>query len=110
MQPPFRRPARYPKSFVLAIAAHVEDGAPRPPELDYWIYREWGAPFAGGWLDWPAAEFARARYARNIYLALVGYRDAVDKVAWCDGNAAAWNLVSYVWTLKEERLKVSTHG
>lgn len=102
MCPAFRRTHGRPKSFVLAIAAHVEDGAPRPPELDYWIYREWGAPWPGGWLDWPAADFARARYARNVYLALAGYRDAIDKVAWCDANPTAWQLVSYVWTLKSE--------
>jgi hypothetical protein len=52
-------------------------------------------------MDWPAGEFTRARVAANIYVALNGYRDAANKVAWCDANPAAWELVSYVFALKE---------
>ena len=63
--------------------------------------REWGAPMAGGWLDWPAADFARARVARNVYVALTGYRGAADTVAWCNANPAAWELVSHVFALRE---------
>lgn len=91
----------HPKSYVLAVAAHVEDGAPRPPELDLWLYREWGAPYPGGWMDWPANEFARARTARNIYTAMNGYKQAFDKVAWCNDNPTGWELVSYVLALRE---------
>ena len=93
---------RRPKSIVLAVAAHVEDGAPAPPELDWWRFREWGAPYAGGWLDYPAAEFARARAAKNVYIAMNGFKAARDLPTWCDANPDAWNLVSYVLGLKQE--------
>jgi len=52
-------------------------------------------------MDWPAGEFTRARVAANIYVALNGYHGAANKVAWCDENPAAWELVSYVFALKE---------
>ncbi len=53
-------------------------------------------------MDYPAAEFVRARYARNVYLAMTGYRKTTDLVAWCDANPDAWELVSYIFKLREE--------
>lgn len=73
-----------------------------PPELDYFVYRAWGNPTGGGWMDWPAAEFAAARAAANVYVAMSGYRDASNKVLWCDANPAGWGVVSYVFALQEE--------
>jgi hypothetical protein len=78
VQRAFRGFYAHPKSLILAVAAHVEDGAPRPPELDWWLMRDWGSPYAGGWLDWPAGEFARARAARNVYVAMSGFKAAKD--------------------------------
>jgi hypothetical protein len=65
------------------------------------LYRNWGAPFSGGWMEWPAAEFNRARAATNVYIALSGYRHATDKVGWCNANPEAWELVSYVFAMRE---------
>ncbi len=53
-------------------------------------------------MDYPAAEFARARAAKNIYIAMSGFVAARDLVTWCDANPAAWDLVSYVYELKTE--------
>lgn len=33
---------------------------------------------------------------------MTGYAQADDVVAWCNANPDAWNLVTYVWTLREE--------
>lgn len=53
-------------------------------------------------MDWPAAEFARARAAANVYVALSGYQSATNKVIWCDTNPAGWEVVSYVFALQDE--------
>ena len=50
--------------------------------------RDWGMPHAGGWYDWPAGEFARARAARNVYIAMSGFKAAKDLPAWCNANPA----------------------
>lgn len=89
-----------PKSLILAVAAHVEDGAPRPPELDWYLFREWGPPHAGGWQEWPAREFVLARAARNVYLAMSGYKNARDIVAWTNDNPQGWELVSSVLSMR----------
>ena len=62
--------------------------------------RDWGAPYDGGWLGWPAGEFARARAARNVYVAMSGFKTARDLPAWCDANPAAWNIVTMVLNMK----------
>ena len=64
-------------------------------------------PYAGGWYDWPAREFARARAARNVYIAMTGYRDAANIVDWCNANPTAWELVSGVLSL---RIKAAADG
>ena len=109
MQPSLRCGHGHPKSFIIAIAAHVEDGAPRPPELEWYQFNEWGGPYPGGWMDWPAAEFARARVARNVYMALSGWRDTKNAVEWANANPTAWELVTYVMTLKDEQ-REAQHG
>ena len=53
-------------------------------------------------MDYPAAEFARARAAKNVYLAMSGFKQASDLVAWSDANPEAWAVVSYVLELKDE--------
>lgn len=67
-----------------------------------------GATLEGGWLDWPAGEFARARAARNVYVAMSGFKDAKDLPAWCDNNPAAWNIVTMVLNMKARR--EAAHG
>jgi hypothetical protein len=57
-------------------------------------------------MDYPAAEFARARAAKNVYLAMSGFKQASDLVAWSDANPEAWAVVSYVLELKDE----AAHG
>lgn len=52
-------------------------------------------------MEWPAREFNLAKAARNVYIAMNGYRDATNKVQWCDDNPTAWQLVSYVLALRE---------
>lgn len=101
MRQPVHRGDATPKTYVLTVAAHVMDGAPKPPELDHWLLRDWGAPYAGGWMEWPAAEFAHARVARNVYVALSGFQSAPNVVEWADRNPQAWELVSYVLSLRE---------
>lgn len=59
-------------------------------------------PHEGGWLDWPAREFFLARAARNVYVAMTGYRNAKKVVEWCDANPQAWDLVAHIMSLKEE--------
>ena len=94
------------------MAAHVEDGAPRPPELDWWLMRDWGSPYAGGWLDWPAGEFARARAARNVYVAMSGFKAAKDLPAWCNANPAGWDIVTMILNMKAQaqRQQAVTRG
>jgi len=65
-------------------------------------------PHEGGWLDWPAREFSLARAARNVYVALTGYRNARNIVQWCDANPQAWELVAHIMSLKQEAAKA--HG
>ena len=65
-------------------------------ELDWWLFRDWGQPYPGGWLDWPAREFTRARAARNVYVAMTGHKDAEDVVTGCQRNPAGWGLGSSV--------------
>ncbi len=64
-------------------------------------------PYSGGWLDWPARDFTRARAARNVYVAMTGYKNARDIVQWCNSNPAAWELVSGVMSM---RLKAANNG
>ena len=90
-----------PKSLILAVAAHVEENGPKPPELDWWTLREWGTPHSGGWLEWPARDYARARAARNVYVAFQGWHDTKNAAQWCNDNPAAWELVSSVMAMKE---------
>jgi len=68
--------------------------------LDWYLLREWGPPYEGGWRDWPAGEFARARAARNVYLSMKGYRDAKDLPAWADANPQAWELVTKILDMR----------
>ena len=100
MHPGIRGSDGRPKSLVLAVAAHVEDGGPRPAELDWWLFRDWGQPYPTGWQEWPLREFTRARAARNVYVAMTGYKEARDVVTWCNSNPAAWELVSGVMSMR----------
>jgi hypothetical protein len=75
--------------------------------LDWWLLRDWGMPHEGGWLEWPAREFAGARVARNVHIAMSGFRDARNVVEWCNSNPRAWELVSRIMAMKQEN---ATHA
>lgn len=57
-------------------------------------------------MEYPAGEFNRARVAKNVYIAMNGFKAARDLPSWCDANPDAWDLVSYVLALKDE----ASHG
>jgi hypothetical protein len=64
--------------------------------------RDWGMPHEGGWLDWPAREFALARAARNVYIAMTGFKSARNLADWCNANPPAWEIVSGILAMKAE--------
>jgi hypothetical protein len=55
--------------------------------------------------DWPAGEFARARAARNVYVAMSGFKAAKDLPAWCNANPAGWDIVTMILNMKAQANK-----
>lgn len=91
----------------MAAAAVVFDDAPPPPELRMaWRVRRWGAPYADGWMDWPAGLVDKMAIAENVYNACLSYRNvpAGGGVAWTQRNPQAWQIVSKILAQRKKKI------
>jgi hypothetical protein len=86
------------KKLILAVAAYVDGESDEPPpELSFWFQvRDWGDPWAGGFMRWPAQLFTRVRLVRRIYETYRAYTRAENRVEWTNTNPGAAEIVGIV--------------
>ena len=59
--------------------------------------RDWGMPHAGKLPGGPVIPAAR-----NVYVAMSGFKAAKDLPAWCNANPAGWDIVTRVLNMKAQ--------
>ena len=79
----------------MAVAGHVMDGDPPPPELTRALnYRSWGVADV---MNLPAGLLPRMNTVIAYHNALSGYKSAgLKKVPWIEKNPQAWDLVTRI--------------
>lgn len=62
-----------------------------PPELIHAFYtRDYGAPFDGGWLSWPAGYIAKIRLVGRVYNSVKAFSAHPNDAEWLKKNETAW--------------------
>src|SRR5210317_2554891 len=74
----------------MAVADAAQDKSVKPPPEVQMVSRinEWGDPWGGGWMDWPAGLVTRLTLAKNITVALQSAANAKPGQwkAWEENN------------------------
>lgn len=102
------------KKLILAVADWIDGNVDEPPpELQLYLQiRDWGDPWGGGWMRWPARLFVRLRLVRNVYNAWQGYAKAENRVEWLKKHESGAGIVGMVKELRfeeeEEKGRVET--
>lgn len=92
---------------ILAVAAHVEAGAPPPLELIwYWRTARYGLPYGGGWMEQPAGLLDRISEVGSTYEALREYRQNGTQA----GQAAKWRKDHQYLAEIVDRVRKLKHG
>jgi len=86
---------------MMAVAAHVLDGAPPPRALSLALNcQRWNVDV----MQLPAGWMVEANIALNTYQALISWRQAGNSTAeWTRRNPQAWELVSWILQARRER-------
>lgn len=86
---------------MLAVADHLDGEGPQPPDLQmYLLIKQFGDPYGGGWMNWPAGTMERMRLVRNVYEAYRGWLNASNKAAWTTANPVSWEIVSDIISMR----------
>jgi hypothetical protein len=93
-----------PKGLTLAIADYLDgERESRPEEIDLYLNtRDWGDPYGGGWMRWPAQLMVRLRWTRNVYNAWRDYTRSDNRVKWLNEHPGGAEIVSLVKSYRYE--------
>ena len=90
---------------IIHAVAYADDRISYPPhELQMaQMIKEYGSPWPGGWLEWPAGLASKMTTALAYSQAIRYYRQHAHQKGWVDANQHIFKLVSAVWQWKRDK-------
>jgi len=90
---------------IIHAVAYAENRISYPPyELKMaQMIKEYGSPWPGGWLEWPAGLATKMTTAQAYAQAIRYYRQYSRQKGWVDSNPGIFKLVTTVWSWKKDK-------
>ena len=89
---------------IFEAVAYAEGKKASPPyELQMAQFiKEFGSPWGGGWMEWPAGLASKMMTAQAYARAFQLYRMYASQKGWVDANQHIFRLVTNVWKWKKD--------
>lgn len=83
---------------------YVQGKRPQPPQIYSYVNftKQWGSPYGGGWMEWPAGLVNKMSVISNYTRAIQLYDTYSKQKGWVDANPQIFELVTDIWNWRKE--------